>query len=223
MVVVFHEDIVSTHSRSKAAAAPATAPQPAMPVSTHSRSKAAACKLMPTLCKWMVSTHSRSKAAARTKSQKASVESVSTHSRSKAAAGADVDSRQLTSVSTHSRSKAAAAAARFRRRWWPCFNSQPLEGGCSGATRPIATPTKFQLTAARRRLRLQVALGPPHLIVSTHSRSKAAARADSQNRQGWRSFNSQPLEGGCSLLPFQASVVSGFNSQPLEGGCRRIP
>ena len=64
------------------------------------------------------------------------------------------------------------------------FNTQPPEGGCRGFTPQTAADTKFQHTAARRRL------PPPtkrlHLIqpVSTHSRPKAAARIRERDADG---------------------------------------
>ena len=80
--------------------------------------------------------------------------SVSTHSRSKAAAKSGDNLPQNSKVSTHSRSKAAAAAAQAR----------------------LAADIKFQLTAARRRLRATNLVDNRRGVVSTHSRPKAAAR-----------------------------------------------
>ena len=78
-------------------------------------------------------------------------------------------------VSTHSRPKAAAITAAnsagARRR----FNSQPPEGGCIASTSVILRVSMFQLTAARRRLLLNCSDGGMEMIVSTHSRPKAAA------------------------------------------------
>ena len=57
-----------------------------------------------------------------------------------------------------------------------CFNTQPPEGGWSWGGYSPNPATKFQHTAARRRL---VARQMPHLValnVSTHSRPKAAGR-----------------------------------------------
>ena len=77
------------------------------------------------------------------------------------------------------------------------FNSQPLEGGCRSSLNSVASTALFQLTAARRRLPTPhhvrcaflcfnsqpleggcVFFAVPHIVgfVSTHSRSKAAAR-----------------------------------------------
>ena len=55
------------------------------------------------------------------------------------------------------------------------FNSQPLEGGCPPKSSRLLTTAWFQLTAARRRLRRRTHRRPRQRLVSTHSRSKAAA------------------------------------------------
>ena len=167
--------MVSTHSRSKAAAFSDTGARLFCHVSTHSRSKAAACLALMDTPKKQVSTHSRSKAAAgadwlsacrslRFNSQpleggcvsilaqaQKQVEFQLTAARRRLlpAAGCQL---VVLGVSTHSRSKAAAPRrppSPLQRR---CFNSQPLEGGC-----------------AHHLVRGRV------FVVSTHSRSKAAA------------------------------------------------
>ena len=56
-------------------------------------------------------------------------------------------------------------------------------------------------------------------VVSTHSRSKAAAPIWPSSRTSILGFNSQPLEGGCDFGCRHACVLLRFNSQPLEGGC----
>ena len=56
-----------------------------------------------------------------------------------------------------------------------CFNTQPPEGGCPRGKIPRGAITEFQHTAARRRLREKVFTVTPSIIVSTHSRPKAAA------------------------------------------------
>ena len=104
-------------------------------------------------------------------------------------------------VSTHSRPKAAAITAAnsagARRR----FNSQPPEGGCIASTSVILRVSMFQLTAARRRLLLNCSDGGMEMIVSTHSRPKAAAHDNLLSKHIADGFNSQPPEGGCSVLP----------------------
>ena len=144
-------------------------------------------------------------------------------------------------VSTHSRTKAAANTGTIVYESKFGFNTQPHEGGCLISVRHCPQPTgfntqpheggcnltierlkkmiEFQHTAARRRLhlgdkyRLMVGDVSTHsrtkaaakLItmksttyeVSTHSRTKAAAVAQLSTSQGYSRFNTQPHEGGC--------------------------
>ena len=124
------------------------------------------------------------------------------------------------------------------------FNSQPLEGGCRSSLNSVASTALFQLTAARRRLPTPhhvrcaflcfnsqpleggcVFFAVPHIVgfVSTHSRSKAAARTVLCSR-GQTAFQ---LTAARRRLPrhgmgWPARSIR-FNSQPLEGGCKRCP
>ena len=141
-------------------------------VSTHSRPKAAGCSVRSTPDSYLVSTHSRPKAAGLTRDELQTAFAVSTHSRPKAAGVRTQNTTALPLVSTHSRPKAAG---------------QKIAG--------LNRTSKFQLTAARRRLALidlfksfiiSFNSQPPEggwifgfraikrLIVSTHSRPKAA-------------------------------------------------
>ncbi len=56
------------------------------------------------------------------------------------------------------------------------------------------------------------------LIVSTHSRPKAAGRFGNRREQAAHCFNSQPPEGGWSRRLFRLFLTLRFNSQPPEGG-----
>ena len=56
---------------------------------------------------------------------------VSIHSRPKAAARSAQSAPTPLRVSIHSRPKAAAKPTAATERFWPSFNSQPPEGGCS--------------------------------------------------------------------------------------------
>ena len=58
------------------------------------------------------------------------------------------------------------------------FNTQPHEGGCRRAVKLSWQPRKFQHTAARRRLQVQFNTNQIITNVSTHSRTKAAARGN---------------------------------------------
>ena len=101
-------------------------------------------------------------------------------------------------------------------------------------------PKEFQLTAARRRLLAYQMTHIGYYLVSTHSRSKAAAdgylnlhysgefqltaarrrlRHHAHVRSRHRCFNSQPLEGGCILCSTRATVTASFQ---LTAARRRL-
>ena len=145
-----------------------------------------------------VSTHSRPKAAACPCASARHYGFVSTHSRPKAAASLAIfHCRQWLTVSTHSRPKAAAKSLWLLLGKLYCFNTQPPEGGCKIQsklprcvhcfnTQPPEGGCKsnhylspenavFQHTAARRRLRIARCAASAPIVVSTHSRPKAAA------------------------------------------------
>ena len=123
-------------------------------------------------------------------------------------------------VSTHSRSKAAAQLHHFANRAYSCFNSQPLEGGCEtddGFTQNLLVSTHSRSKAAAYRcLRLTMMRR-----VSTHSRSKAAAdtpaACDSRGHVSTHSRSKAAAYSARALDAFNSG--SCFNSQPLEGGC----
>ena len=80
----------------------------------------------------------------------------------------------------------------------------------------------FQHTAARRRLRLQFLPKFLPLVVSTHSRPKAAAKIQKLVLTTSKCFNTQPPEGGCLPLVSLDRFIKRFNTQPPEGGCSVI-
>ena len=83
--------------------------------------------------------------------------------------------------------------------WIVCFNTQPPEGGCSIIGNILPCESRFQHTAARRRLHSSFDHMRCCLEVSTHSRPKAAADSYFLHRNFYRCFNTQPPEGGCLL------------------------
>ena len=146
-----------------------------------------------------------------------------------------------------------------------CFNSQPPEGGC-GSTMPLpstcsrfqltaarrrlhksittlSTTAMFQLTAARRRLRVSCVCDESEVLVSTHSRPKAAAPV---THLDYEQAEFQLTAARRRLLPFPDARLAHrrfqltaarrrllirvymkddhgcFNSQPPEGGCHVI-
>ena len=169
---------------------------PSLMVSTHSRPKAAGTGAAKSWYFEDVSTHSRPKAAGIGNKAAFGGQDVSTHSRPKAAGKIDLPYTFCEHVSTHSRPK---AAGKYWSKWkndQNSFNTQPPEGGWLQSKNIVMANSLFQHTAARRRLvpyvpytlggylfqhtaarrRLDAetlqALNT--MIVSTHSRPKAA-------------------------------------------------
>ena len=54
--------------------------------------------------------------------------------------------------------------------------------------------------------------------VSTHSRLKAAGKAEDVEAVNYYSFNTQPPEGGWLNVAWLCLTVGCFNTQPPEGG-----
>ena len=89
------------------------------------------------------------------------------------------------------------------------FNTQPPEGGWHARNRADLRRHKFQHTAARRRLERFDNRPARPLLVSTHSRPKAAGRCLCFFCRRRPRFNTQPPEGGwrAILVPSSASIV----------------
>ena len=149
---IWFSEIVSTHSRPKAAGRSKRMGLRFLTVSTHSRPKAAGCFFCGSCDSSKVSTHSRPKAAGMGARAVLSSRNVSTHSRPKAAGQTKGSNSSFFSVSTHSRPKAAGSVF--------IVNS--------------GIPSMFQHTAARRRLVFNFGIRHIFTRVSTHSRPKAA-------------------------------------------------
>ncbi len=122
---------------------------------------------------------------------------VSTHSRLKAAGKNMFQNNQYLLVSTHSRLKAAGKSPRRIRKKVVCFNTQPPEGGWVAQVPKPARGRGFNTQppeggwATVTKVRIM-------LIVSTHSRLKAAGFCDFFQRCALACFNTQPPEGGWS-------------------------
>ena len=165
-------------------------------VSTHSRPKAAGKDQIPKPCMWQVSTHSRPKAAGSLNQQTILFYKVSTHSRPKAAGDNAISSGAAIIVSTHSRPKAAGAAI-VRPLILPKFQHTAARRRLDNELGMPIPKSQFQHTAARRRL------GPideallDSLLVSTHSRPKAA---------------------GVDGQPFDLSAAVSTHSRPKAAG-----
>ena len=80
----------------------------------------------------------------------------------------------------------------------------------------------FQHTAARRRLVGVALIGVYVLIVSTHSRPKAAGCLYRTEYQGTKGFNTQPPEGGWDFRrPAICHETVSTHSRPKAAGNRQ--
>ena len=78
--------------------------------------------------------------------------------------------------------------------------------------------SKFQHTAARRRLRQSPWLRRHSACFNTQPPEGGCLPLLRQSDPRSR-FNTQPPEGGCRASANRQSVAAGFNTQPPEGGC----
>ena len=104
---------------------------------------------------------------------------VSTHSRTKAAADTPYFWESVFIVSTHSRTKAAAFLIPYQFITNKGFNTQPHEGGCNSSL--LTVPFKLSFNTQPHEggcLLIYIEPAIAAALVSTHSRTKAAARAE---------------------------------------------
>ena len=125
-------------------------------------------------------------------------------------------------VSTHSRLKAAGTSTSPNLTGVKCFNTQPPEGGWGGsyddtAIKKVSTHSRlkaagnvggiilvrYKKVSTHSRLKAAGAQNHgkhPHQAVSTHSRLKAAGKNLSEKMSQSQRFNTQPPEGGWTIL-----------------------
>ena len=99
------------------------------------------------------------------------------------------------------------------------FNTQPHGGGCRFIRSKGGRRCEFQHTAARRRLQLPPKCFTRSAIVSTHSRTEAAATSNFPVSKFKLCFNTQPHGGGCLVKNKFYKKPFSFNTQPHGGGC----
>ena len=172
-------------------------------VSTHSRPKAAGTTRRGRRFTMTVSTHSRPKAAGNFFGEHGRGAYVSTHSRPKAAGRVIFGRIALVRFQHTAARRRLDGSSRRLSPLRVCFNTQPPEGGWgvqkNGSTPPqVSTHSrpkaagnvdelcflakeKFQHTAARRRLGRSSLQRFATMIVSTHSRPKAAGGAKGES------------------------------------------
>ena len=147
---------------------------------------------------------------------------VSTHSRPKAAGQPRNHALPVVRVSTHSRPKAAGFPRRTKNGTRPCFNTQPPEGGWFDQHRFTLTTVMFQHTAARRRLVINgFAQCCDTAFQHTAARRRLALEIIHLN-SCFRSFNTQPPEGGWSHAPSRLKMMLvSTHSRPKAAGYSR--
>ena len=103
------------------------------------------------------------------------------------------------------------------------FNTQPPEGGWYAhfvyghASLVVSTHSRPKAAGSRRHRQLQ------RQPVSTHSRPKAAGRCNALPKAQQQGFNTQPPEGGWKVTGLAAQDIPRFNTQPPEGGWTHGP
>ena len=100
------------------------------------------------------------------------------------------------------------------------FNTQPPEGGCRNPFPVPSWPSRFQHTAARRRLRARSSPRCPRARFQ-HTAARRRLRQPTATAALVGCFNTQPPEGGCPGRKWPAAHLTCFNTQPPEGGCVR--
>ena len=144
-------------------------------------------------------------------------------------------------VSTHSRPKAAGLSRPFMSRQQASFNTQPPEGGWPAHGQARAAHLKFQHTAARRRLAVNIKIGRYkswfqhtaarrrlvhtslllHQLVqvSTHSRTKAGGYGSAGgNLDITVSTHSRPKAAGTPFRQAPDTTEVSTHSRPKAAG-----
>ena len=159
----------------------------------------------------MVSTHSRPKAAAIWSMAREWGYTVSTHSRPKAAAASTVN--VLCELTMFQHTAARRRLHNFEKVIYiiKLFQHTAARRRLLRLVKRQKAFITFQHTAARRRLPLFSSPLALSVIVSTHSRPKAAACKHRIRQDKIGSFNTQPPEGGCKCI--WAIIMVSFRFQ----------
>ena len=118
----------------------------------------------------------------------------------------------------HTAARRRLAESQSQASNYDCFNTQPPEGGwvhIGGQNNTLLVVS----THSRPKAAGPAACCPTrHRSVSTHSRPKAAGPAGNCGAAHCCRFNTQPPEGGWPPDGASAYNRAGFNTQPPEGG-----
>ena len=144
---------------------------------------------------------------------------VSTHSRPKAAGGYKLLTGLGQKVSTHSRSKAAGTVAPKSQPRHQRFNTQPPEGGWLTLLLSNWLPSKFQHTAARRRLAFPAHL-PQACSLFQHTAARRRLGRFIFRRVMWTLFQHTAARRrlGLFMLRIITGLVVSTHSRPKAAG-----
>ena len=212
-------ELVSTHSRPKAAGPHSVHFATSETVSTHSRPKAAGMVRSGHAWAYRVSTHSRPKAAGCRCPARNAGGRVSTHSRPKAAGRRGRGRCCSGAVSTHSRPKAAGTIDIHARGHTGSFNTQPPEGGWASRSNNRPIRRRFQHTAARRRLERLRPVGI-FRIMFQHTAARRRLGYPFDNCQSWNWFQHTAARRRLGKLPVQVDIgyMVSTHSRPKAAG-----
>ena len=124
-------------------------------------------------------------------------------------------------VSTHSRPKAAGRRIRTPSPECRRFNTQPPEGGWSLSRKMPSQPASFNTQPPEGGWKDFIDRYVDCIVVSTHSRPKAAGYGFDFSIMFSCCFNTQPPEGGWIQKSRTSANLTCFNTQPPEGGWKR--
>ena len=123
----------------------------------------------------IVSTHSRPKAAGNVRLKHIRI-CLFQHTAARRRLVCDDMISGLTISFQHTAARRRLDREKMKKRGFFCFNTQPPEGGWMSSISWMWMSTLFQHTAARRRLERVRYVQVSKIIVSTHSRPKAAGQ-----------------------------------------------
>ena len=141
---------------------------------------------------------------------------VSTHSRPKAA-GSDTSTLNQHGEFQHTAARRRLAGQIHQQPRMARFNTQPPEGGWR-APKPMCGGWSSFNTQPPEGGWVETPNTSKPVLVSTHSRPKAAGSILMLSSARTRCFNTQPPEGGWFGGGRGLPRAGGFNTQPPEGG-----
>ena len=101
----------------------------------------------------------------------------------------------------------------------PCFNTQPPEGGCLVSAATVCAVSRFQHTAARRRLHACGFSDQSTKDVFQHTAARRRLRRITVCSAGAAKFQHTAARRRLPCVDLTLETQQCFNTQPPEGGC----